>query len=406
MKKVLCQYCKKESINKKKFCDVCAPDKVSYKRIREEKINNEEYLKLLELQRGKCSVCLLDITKSSKIDRNHSGNIRGILCKKCKEKVSVIEDQKFSVVAKNYLNMSKVVSAKEEKNDSKTIPQLDTVYFGNCFDVLKTFPDKFVDLVYVDPPFGTGIVQRLKSVKSFPGGNSSGFGGKKYTNTVKSDFSYTDIHKDYVQDFLLPMMMEAKRILKDTGTFYLHLDRRYVHYAKVMMDLVFGEDCFINHIIWSYNYGGRGKKCFPQKHDDILSYARVSDHHKFNWNEIDKIPYKAPSLQKDPIRAAEGQVPTDVWEMTIVPTNAKARTGYPTQKPRAISERIIRASSDPGDIVIDFCCGSGTTLEASHILGRKWIGIDSNPTAIEVMKKRFSQNGIRASFIDTTTEEE
>lgn len=405
----ICSFCGNENAQKKKYCSSCAPNGLSEFRIKKFEINQVQYDFLHSKQNGKCNICSQDFEKISArkiaVHRNDiTQKVCGLLCWSCKNKLDVLEDKSFSAKAKLHIETSKNVSdlfptVKDNSKDSdRFVPLSNTVYFGDCLDKIKKFPDEFFDLVYVDPPFGTNMVQRLRSVKSVVGGNSHGFGGKKYHNTLETDMSYVDIHNDYVQDFLFPLMLEAKRILKRTGTFYLHLDRRYVHYAKIMMDSIFGKENFLNHIIWSYNYGGRGKDRFPQKHDDILSYSKEEGSHVFNWDQIDKIPYKAPSLQKDPVRAAAGQVPTDVWEMTIVPTNSKARTGYPTQKPRAIAERIIRASSNPGDLVLDFCCGSGTTLEAAHLLNRKWIGIDNNPTAFAVMKERFAKQGISVSF--------
>lgn len=267
------------------------------------------------------------------------------------------------------------------------------VYFGDCLNVLKNIEDESIQLVYVDVPFGTGDIQRLQSKESVStGSGSAGFCGVRHEHAVVSDFSYSDIFDDYINDFIVPVMQETKRILKKTGTLYLHCDWRYVHYIKVYLDKLFGMECFLSHVIWSFNYGGRGKRKWPAKHNDILVYTKEEDMHVFNWDQIDKIPYKAPGLQKDAARAAAGQVPTDVWEMTIVPTNSKERTGYPTQKPLKLVERIIRASSNEGDIVLDFCMGSATTGVAAHRLNRNFIGIDKNPEAIEVAKKRFAEN--------------
>lgn len=271
-------------------------------------------------------------------------------------------------------------------NISPVSPLLQTniIYFDDCFKIMKTFPDEVIDMIYVDPPFGTGNKQKLSSKKK---------------GTIQSVYSYEDSFNSYIDDFMLPYLLECKRLLKSTGTLYLHLDQRYSHYAKVLLDNLLGRDCFINHIVWSYNYGGRGKTQFPKKHDDILVYSKVAGKHKFNWEDVDRIPYKAPGLQKDPVRRARGQVPTDVWEMTIVPTQSKSRTGYPSQKPIKLVQRAITASTDPDDIVLDFCCGSGTTIEAAHKLRRRWIGIDNNQQAIDVMKKRLSSANINATYV-------
>lgn len=271
------------------------------------------------------------------------------------------------------------------------------IYHGDCVDALKLIESESVQLVYVDVPFGTQNVQRLQSKESFASSSGSvGFGGKKYEHRVVSDISYSDVFDDYINDFIAPCMHEVKRVLKRTGTLYLHCDWRYVHYVKVYLDGLFGRENFMNHVIWSFNYGGRGKRKWPAKHNDILVYSREENEQVFNWDDIDKIPYKAPGLQKDPVRAAAGQVPTDVWEMTIVPTNSKERTGYPTQKPLKLVERVIRASSNPGDVVLDFCVGSGTTCVAAARLDRSFIGIDKSATSMSVMRDRFKTVGIES----------
>ena len=269
------------------------------------------------------------------------------------------------------------------------------IYHGDCLEALKLIEDESVQLVYVDVPFGTQNIQRLQSKESFASASGSvGFGGKRYEHKVVSDIAYSDVFDDYINDFIAPCMQEVKRVLKRTGTLYLHCDWRYVHYIKVYLDGVFGRENFMNHVIWSFNYGGRGKRKWPAKHNDILVYSKEENEQVFNWDDIDKIPYKAPSLQKDPARAAAGQVPTDVWEMTIVPTNSKERTGYPTQKPLKLVERVLRASSNLGDTVLDFCVGSGTTCVAAARLDRGFIGIDKSETAMHVMHNRFKTVGI------------
>jgi len=245
--------------------------------------------------------------------------------------------------------------------------------------VLRQLPDGAVDLIYIDPPFGTEAEQVMAR--------------KKGDETV-STMSYSDRHDDYLA-FLKPHLSEAKRLLKETGTLYLHLDYRWVHYAKVMCDDVFGRANFLNEVIWAYDFGGRGKRCWPKKHDNILVYSREPSNHVFNWDDIDRIPYMAPGLQKDEARAEEGKVPTDVWWMSIVGTSAKERTGYPNQKPVKLVERAVLASSPPGGLVIDFFAGSGTTGEAARKHGRKFILIDSNPQAIEVMKARLTGDDVK-----------
>lgn len=266
-----------------------------------------------------------------------------------------------------------------------------TVWFGDNIEILRQMPDESVQLIYVDPPFNTGNVQRLRSLESVEAPEGvSGFGGRKYVHRVVSDYAYKDAFSDYIDGFLGPRLLEAHRLLRRDGTLYLHLDMREVHYAKVFLDSVFGRDCFLNEVIWSYDYGGRGRRCWPKKHDNILVYTKEPGGHVFNWDDIDRVPYLAPDLV-GAAKAARGKVPTDVWWQTIVPTNSKERTGYPTQKPIQLARRIIRASSSPGGTVLDFFAGSGTVGEAAEELGRDWCLVDSNEAAIEVMKQRFTR---------------
>jgi site-specific DNA-methyltransferase (adenine-specific) len=252
------------------------------------------------------------------------------------------------------------------------------VHKKDSLEFLKNISDSTVDVVYTDPPFGTGNMQTMTRKKS----------GK----TV-SKIEYSDKHEHYM-DFLESNVVEMRRTLKDTGTMYLHLDSRWVHYAKVMCDRLFGRENFLNEIIWSYDFGGRGRDRFPAKHDNILVYTKERKKHIFNWNDIDRIPYLAPELQKDPARAAAGKVPTDVWWMSIVGTASKERLGYPNQKPVKLVKRAIVASSNPGDLVMDPFMGSGTTGDAALLSGRNFIGADSGDSAIEVMKKRFVNKNV------------
>lgn len=233
--------------------------------------------------------------------------------------------------------------------------------------------DASIDLIYTDPPFGTQDQQVMS---------------RKRGGEIISKLSYEDKQDDYME-FLLPHLEEFKRILKPSGTLYLHLDWRWVHYAKVALDGIFGRDNFLNEVIWAYDFGGRGKRCWPKKHDTILVYVKNTKEHVFNWEDIDKIPYMAPGLQKDPAKAAEGKVPTDVWWMSIVGTQSKERNGYPNQKPMKLIERAILASSPVGGIVLDPFAGSGSTGDAARSLGREFILSDISPWALEVMTTRF-----------------
>jgi site-specific DNA-methyltransferase (adenine-specific) len=227
--------------------------------------------------------------------------------------------------------------------------------------VLKAMPEDCVDLVYVDPPFGTGQTRRLQSISLGAGDlTRQGFGGKVYRYQVRSAHRYRDdMPLEEYLDFLYERLAEIHRVLRPTGSLYLHLDWHIVHYARLMLDSIFGEERFLNEIIWSYDYGGRARDKWARKHDNILWYAK-GPRWTYNREEIDRVPYMAPSLVGAE-KAARGKLPTDVWWMTIVPTNSKERTGYPTQKPLRLVERIVRASSKPGDLVADFFGGSGTT---------------------------------------------
>lgn len=263
---------------------------------------------------------------------------------------------------------------------------------GDNLEVLPTLPDESAALIYVDPPFNTGRSRkhtRLKVERAEPGeGDRVGFGGKSYKTTALGSAGYADAFDDFGA-FLMPRLEQAHRLLRPDGSFFLHLDPRESHYAKVMADTVFGRDAFLNEIIWSYDYGGRSKRRWPSKHDTILWYAKDPKHYTFHYDAIDRIPYMAPGLVSAE-KAARGKTPTDVWWQTIVPTAGKERTGYPTQKPLKILERIVRVHSNPGDLVLDFFAGSGTTGEAAARNDRRFLLVDENPEAIEVMKDRLA----------------
>jgi site-specific DNA-methyltransferase (adenine-specific) len=269
------------------------------------------------------------------------------------------------------------------------------VYFADNLDVLRSLPSSSVQLIYIDPPFNTGKTRVRKQLKTSRSdqGDRIGFQGYQYKSEIISEMSYEDHYEDYLS-FLEPRLREAHRILSPSGSLYFHIDYREVHYCKILLDQIFGRECFLNEIIWAYDYGGRPKNRWPPKHDNILFYAKEPGKHIFNIEEIERIPYMAPDLV-GPEKASLGKLPTDVWWHTIVPTNSREKTGYPTQKPLGILRRIIQASSRPGDIVLDFFAGSGTTGVAALELARRFILVDNNPEAIRVMKKRFeSVDGI------------
>jgi site-specific DNA-methyltransferase (adenine-specific) len=256
--------------------------------------------------------------------------------------------------------------------------------------VLASLPDDSIDLVYVDPPFNTGkrqTLRRLRTVRDKVAGDRTGFGGQRYRTIQLGSASYVDVHDDYL-DFLEPRLIEIRRVLRPSGSLYLHLDPREVHYAKVLCDAVFGRDCFLNEVIWAYDYGARTKRRWPSKHDDILVYVKDPHVYWFDAEAVERIPYMAPGLV-GPEKAARGKLPTDTWWQTIVPPRGSERTGYPTQKPVAVLRRVVSASCPPGGVVADFFAGSGTAGAAALELGRRFLLVDSNPEAAAVMKRRF-----------------
>jgi site-specific DNA-methyltransferase (adenine-specific) len=257
--------------------------------------------------------------------------------------------------------------------------------------VLTALPDECIDLIYIDPPFGTGQVRRLQSIVTGDGEKTRrGFGGRTYSWRITTDRAYADdMPLDAYLGFLEKRLVEAHRVLKPTASIYVHLDFHAVHHVRLMLDEIFGAERFLNEIIWAYDYGGRAKDKWPRKHDNILWYAK-SDSWTFRRDDIDRIPYMAPGLV-GPEKAERGKLPTDVWWLTIVPTNSKERTNYPTQKPEKLLERIIRASSEPGDLVFDFFAGSGTTGVVAQRLGRQYLMVDNNPEAIRIATARLER---------------
>lgn len=268
-------------------------------------------------------------------------------------------------------------------------PMPNRIYFGDNLPILQSLLTESIDLIYIDPPFNTGKVQGRTQIKTVrdQNGDRRGFQGNAYQTVEVGTKRYADAFDDY-EEFICPRLEEAFRLLKPTGSLYFHIDYREVHYCKIWLDRIFGRQCFINEIIWAYDYGGKPKSKWPAKHDNILFYAKDPDHYTFNVADIDREPYMAPGLV-GPEKAARGKLPTDTWWHTIVGTNSKERNGYPTQKPLGVINRIIRASSNPGDWVMDFFAGSGTVGESCLQLGRQFILVDNNPEAIEVMVRRF-----------------
>ncbi|HYE62808.1 MAG TPA: site-specific DNA-methyltransferase [Phycisphaerales bacterium] len=255
---------------------------------------------------------------------------------------------------------------------------------------LPTLPAACAALVYMDPPFNTGATQkrrRMTGTASDDGNRSAGFHGRRYKVKPLPSPTYGDNFEDYL-DFLMPRIEASVRCMTPTGSLFVHLDFREVHYVKVELDRMLGRDRFMNEIIWAYDYGGRPKTRWPCKHDTILWYAMDPSSYTFNFNAMDRLPYMAPKLVT-PEKRERGKTPTDVWWQTIVPTNSREKTGYPTQKPLAILERIIKVHTNPGDTVLDPFAGSGTTGEAAARHGRGFILIDESTEALTVMRRRL-----------------
>ncbi len=277
-------------------------------------------------------------------------------------------------------------------------PHVDNrIVHGDNLPFLRQTADASVQLIYIDPPFNTGRQQqrqRMRTVRD-PEGDRTGFGGNRYRTELVAEghpgqaVGYEDTFDD-LADFLRPRMVEARRILSATGSLFFHIDYREVHYCKVMLDGIFGRDCFQNEIIWAYDYGARAKKRWPAKHDNILWYTRDPERYTFNLDECDRIPYMAPGLVGEE-KAARGKTPTDVWWHTIVSPTGKEKTGYATQKPMGVLERIVKVHSNPGDLVMDFFAGSGTTGEAAARNGRNFLLADVNPEAVRIMRNRLAR---------------
>lgn len=267
------------------------------------------------------------------------------------------------------------------------------VVFGDNLPILRALSDGSVPLIYIDPPFNTGRAQsrtHLRTERAPDGerGDRTGFGGVRYRTERGATHAFADAFDDYL-GFLEPRLVEAHRVLAPWGSLYFHIDYREVHYCKVLLDGIFGRASFLNEIIWAYDYGARTRRRWPAKHDNILVYVKDPASYIFNAEEVDREPYMAPGLV-GPEKAARGKLPSSVWWHTIVSPTGKERTGYPTQKPLGVLRRIVTASSRPGDLVLDFFAGSGTTGVAAAELGRDFLLVDNNPAALTVMAARFA----------------
>jgi DNA modification methylase len=269
-------------------------------------------------------------------------------------------------------------------------PSEDLVLLGDNLELLPELDEGIFQVAYLDPPFNTGRVQRRRTLATVTAsdGDRTGFQGRRYATSVLAESSYADEFDDYL-GFLEPRLLEVRRLLCETGTLYLHIDYREAHYVKLLLDGLFGRDCFLNEIIWAYDYGARPRRRWPAKHDTILVYVKDPDRYWFDAEEVEREPYMAPGLVTAE-KAARGKLPTDVWWHTIVSPTGKEKTGYPTQKPEGILRRIVQASSKPGDWCLDCFAGSGTLGAVAAALGRRFVLIDSNPEAVAVARRRVA----------------
>jgi site-specific DNA-methyltransferase (adenine-specific) len=267
---------------------------------------------------------------------------------------------------------------------------VDQILLGENLELLPTLAPESFQLVYIDPPFNTGKVQERRTLSAVRDdrGDRTGFQGRRYKTQLLAQSSYRDLFDDYLA-FLAPRLEEAHRLLSRQGTLYFHIDYREAHHCKLLLDEIFTRQCFLNEIIWAYDYGARTKRRWPAKHDTILVYVKDPDHYHFDSEAVDREPYMAPGLVT-PEKAARGKLPTDVWWHTIVPTAGSEKTGYPTQKPEGVLRRIVQASTRPGDWCLDFFAGSGTLGAVAAKLDRHYVLIDSNPQAVEIMRARLA----------------
>ncbi|MGH2858731.1 MAG: DNA-methyltransferase [Solirubrobacteraceae bacterium] len=276
-----------------------------------------------------------------------------------------------------------------QTDDTALILDDDLVIAGDNLPVLERLPENAFDLIYMDPPFNTGRARRRVTTQAIadPSAPRKGFGGRRYRSQLLSSLSYDDDFGDYLA-FLAPRLERCRELLAPHGTLYFHIDYREAHYCKLLLDELFGRDAFLNEIIWAYDYGAKPRRRWPAKHDTILAYVRTPGAHHFDADAVEREPYMAPGLV-GPEKAARGKRPTDVWFHTIVPTNGSEKTGYPTQKPAGVLRRLVAASSRPGSWCLDPFAGSGTLGAVCRELHRNWVLIDSNPVAIDVIRRRL-----------------
>ncbi len=301
-----------------------------------------------------------------------------------------------------------------------------TLFYGDNLDILRRhIPDESVDLVYLDPPFNSkadynilfrepmGEQSRARITAFGDTWHWTGESEKTFqemldtapANVVEMMRAFLNfIGRNDVMAYLTMMcirLIELRRVLKTTGSIYLHCDPTASHYLKILMDTIFGKRNFRNEIIWCYRGGGTPKKDFGRRHDVILRYSK-DDGYRFYPDTI-RIPYQAEGIGRtddamwgkhkgvDKVYKPHplGKVPEDWWQLNILNANDPERLGYPTQKPEALLERIIKASSNEGDVVLDPFCGCGTTISAAQSLKRRWLGIDVTHLAINLIKWRL-----------------
>ncbi len=269
-------------------------------------------------------------------------------------------------------------------------PARSEILLGDNLAVLDRFPDGAFQLVYADPPFNTGRRQRRTTLATVAdgAGDRTGFGGRRYRSRLLAESSYRDAFDDYL-GFLAPRLEAMRRVLAPTGTLYFHIDYREAHYCKLLLDEIFGRACFLNELIWAYDYGARPKRRWPAKHDTILVYVKDAERYYFDAEAVEREPYMAPGLVT-PEKAARGKLPTSVWWHTIVSPTGSEKTGYPTQKPEGIVRRMVQASTRPGDWCLDPFAGSGTLGAVAAKLDRRYVLVDSSPEAVAVMQRRLA----------------
>jgi site-specific DNA-methyltransferase (adenine-specific) len=269
---------------------------------------------------------------------------------------------------------------------------VERLLLGDNLAVMLTLPAECVQLAYADPPFNTGRAQTRRTMAvaaAADDGDRTGFAGRRYRSRLLGESSYRDSFDDYL-GFLAPRLEEIRRLLHPTGTLYFHIDYREAHYCKLLLDELFGRECFLNELIWAYDYGAKPRGRWPAKHDTILVYVKDPRRYFFDSDAVDREPYMAPGLVT-PEQAARGKRPTDVIWHTIVSPTGREKTGYPTQKPEGLLRRFVQASSRPGDLCLDPFAGSGTLGAVAARLGRRYLLIDDNPEAVAVARRRLAR---------------